>query len=180
MVCNPLRWLSVVVSLTACSEAAPVGDTGWQHRGSGWQAEDTGEVAPPRVVFNEVVSGRTDGGPDWIELYNGGEAEAFLTGWRIGDDPEGEGWPFPADAAVAPGGFLVVFASDSEGEPGELHADFKLSGSGETLLLWSAQGGVADEVDVPELEDDQSYARQGDGGATWVVSTSPSMGAPNG
>lgn len=180
MRCTRACWMALLVALSACSEAAPVGDTGWQPRGSGWTAEDTGEAAPPQVVLNELVSGRSDGGPDWIELYNAGEAEAFLTGWRLGDDPEGEGWPFPADAAVAPGGFLVVFASDEEGEPGELHADFKLSGSGETVLLWDAQGEVADEVVVPELEDDHSYAREGDGGETWAVSASPSMGAQNG
>jgi hypothetical protein len=84
---------------------------------------------------------------DWIELYNPTDAPIVLDGWYLTDDPEEDiedWWQFPdgLETTLRPGGYLVVFASDSrENVPppkdpnvdpaGNLHTNFKLSSVGE-------------------------------------------------
>ena len=55
-------------------------------------------------------------------------------------------------------GYLIVWA-DEDGSQGDLHANFKLSGSGESLVLTTAESWIVDQVDFPESEDDLGYAR---------------------
>jgi hypothetical protein len=49
--------------------------------------------------------------PDWIEIYNGSDAPVQFKGWHLTDDPENlTQWTF-SPFNLAPGAFLVVFAS---------------------------------------------------------------------
>src|SRR5689334_7421565 len=49
--------------------------------------------------------------PDWIEIRNAGDAPADLEGWHLTDSASNLArWTFPAKT-LAPGEFLVVFAS---------------------------------------------------------------------
>jgi hypothetical protein len=59
------------------------------------------------VVINEVMYHPIDGDPDkeYIELYNRGAAAVDLSGWAI---TRGVEFVFPAGAAIAAGGYLVV------------------------------------------------------------------------
>ncbi|MBX7259414.1 MAG: hypothetical protein K1Y02_23850 [Candidatus Hydrogenedentes bacterium] len=60
-----------------------------------------------------------------------------LLGWALTDDELNlNKWPLP-NVTIAPGGFLVVFASDNNRTtvPGELHTNFKLDANGEYVAL---------------------------------------------
>ncbi len=104
---------------------------------------------------------------DWIEIVNRENTAVNLTGWKLltADEPLK---PFIFhDLILQPGEYAVIFASGQE-QTNTLHAPFKLNGSGEEVLLLDASGIEADSVDLPLLEDDQSYARTQDG--EWVRS----------
>ena len=80
--------------------------------------------------------------PDWIELYNGGEAAVNLNGWYLTDSASNLAkWRIPA-VSIAPKGFLVVFASGKDrgvaGAP--LHTSFSLTAAGEYLALVRPDG----------------------------------------
>ncbi|MGD9417545.1 MAG: CotH kinase family protein [Verrucomicrobiota bacterium JB025] len=138
----------------------------------------------PAVVFNELMAknngtiadpqGEFD---DWIELHNRGEQTLDLTGYKLSDDGgKLDKWIVPNGTTIAPGGYLLIWADDGDakGEPG-LHANFKLSSSGEVVVLSDPEGNVLDVVKFGSLGDGESYAREGD---EWNVQ-SPTPGQPN-
>jgi hypothetical protein len=112
-------------------------------------------AAPPSVpgagglVLNEVMT-RNDSSwmtadgrfPDWIELYNPGPDTVNLLDWSLTDVATNlTKWRFPP-TNIAPGGFVIVFASDKNHRvPGRpLHANFRLNDGGEYLALVGPDG----------------------------------------
>lgn len=74
---------------------------------------------------------------DWIELQNTGATTLSTAGYSLTDDPGfAWGWNLPT-LDLAPGEFLIIFASKKNrnlvGE--ELHSTFSLSADGEHLSL---------------------------------------------
>lgn len=81
---------------------------------------------------------------DWIEIHNAGTNAVDLDGWFLTDKTDNlTKWPFPA-VTLEPDGYLIVFASekDRRDPAGELHTNFKLSGSGEYLGLIRPNGST--------------------------------------
>lgn len=84
---------------------------------------------------------------DWIEIHNPGAATIDLDGWHLTDKAGNlDKWTFPS-VDIAPGGFLVVFASkkDRALADSELHTDFQLSSGGEYLALVKPDLSIASE-----------------------------------
>ncbi len=80
---------------------------------------------------------------DWIEIYNPGSQPFDLSGYHLTDSKtKADRWTFPTGTVMAPGSYLVVFASGKNravaGKP--LHTNFSLSG-GELGGSCSTQGG---------------------------------------
>lgn len=73
---------------------------------------------------------------DWIEIYNASPLTIDTAGWKLSDDLLSSGWTLPS-RSLAPGNFLLVFASSKDRAPalGELHTNFSLSRDGEDLTL---------------------------------------------
>ena len=149
-----------------------------------------GAASAQTVVINEFMSSNlatladVDGAfSDWIEIHNPGTTAIDLTGGWLSDDPLLPlKWQFP-QGTVPAGGFLLVWASDKNGvlAGGQLHTNFKISASGETLLLTAADGStLLDQAPAMALLADQSYGRQPDGTATWAVYPVATPGATNG
>lgn len=138
------------------------------------------------VVLTEIVSTNRsvyadENGQyyDYIELYNRSAESVDLTGWRLSDDARNPNkWTFPA-CSLAPGEYLVVFASklDRTDDPAHLHTNFALSSEGEQVLLTSDDGRIMDRVDFDLLKADTAYALNSDG--SWSIS-SPTPGRANG
>ena len=95
------------------------------------------------VVINELMASNTKSladpqgdNDDWIELHNVSDYAVNLSGMYLSDNQNNpRKWQFPDDTQIAPGGYLIVWADeDGNAKPG-LHANFKLSRNGETVML---------------------------------------------
>ncbi len=97
---------------------------------------------------------------DWIEIHNAGLTAVNLEGWFLTDKADNlTKWVFPA-VMLGSDAYLVVFASEKDrtDPAGQLHTNFKLSGSGEYLALIRPDGiTIASEfapaypIQVPDI-----------------------------
>ncbi len=125
----------------------------------------------PRASANVVISellAENDGGlrdadgdtPDWIEIQNDSAFPANLAGWHLTDDASDlTKWTFPA-TNLAPGSFLVVFASgkDRATAGAELHTNFRLESGGGYLALVAPDGpSVSQAVNYPAQRANVSF-----------------------
>ena len=141
-------------------------------------------AAAGEIVINELLAKNSNGTTDeagqtddWIELYNTTENTLSVAGLFLSDNAENlQKWEMP-DVSIAPEAYLMIWA-DEDGGQGILHANFKLSGSGETLFLSDAAGNILDSVEFGEQSDDRSYGRfpNGTGDFTEMPTT---FSAPN-
>jgi hypothetical protein len=104
---------------------------------------------------------------DWIELLNSSDQEVDLSGMYLTDNSDNpRKWAFPKGTTLAPGAYLIVWADeDGNANPG-LHASFKLSKDGETVMLVDADGrgnALLDSVTFGKQRDDVSFGRLPDG-----------------
>ena len=115
--------------------------------------------------------------PDWIELENNGDSEVSLAGYALmcNDDPT-DVYRI-RNAAIPADGRILIYADGGSDSGDELHAPFKLSASGETVVLMNAAGAVIDSVHTPELHDDEAYCRDASG--EWTVRAASAPGREN-
>ena len=124
------RWLATCLAALAC--LASLDDAGAQ------------EVLITEFMASNsrTVMDRDREFSDWIELHNAGTDPANLGGWFLTDKSDDrKRWPFP-ETTLAPGGYLVVFASGKDRRMAgqELHANFKLGVEGGYLALVRPDG----------------------------------------
>ncbi len=128
------------------------------------------------VISEFLASGP---GHDWIEIQNTGDAQINLAGYHLTDDPDNlSRWTFPS-TTVAPGNFVVVYASgqDLTDPAGELHANFKLNAAGGFLALSTSEGSTISAFqDYPPQRSGISY---GIAISNTVYFKSPSLGKAN-
>lgn len=99
---------------------------------------------------------------DWIEIYNNTDNDIALSGFYLSDDSDDlTQWAFP-DTIISANGYLIVWADNDSGQVG-LHANFKLSGSGETIYLVNSDTLIVDEVNFSEQTTDISTGRYPNG-----------------
>ncbi len=129
------------------------------------------EVGGQSIVINEFMSKNEttiqdlDGDfSDWLEIYNSGNSEVNLEGFHLSDDSEDiTKWVFPS-AMIPAGGHLLVYASEKNLTAGiELHANFKISQSGELLILSNPEGEVVSRIPSIWMAADFFYVRIADG-----------------
>lgn len=78
-----------------------------------------------------------------------------LQGYKLTDTrapSAGDIWTFPGGTSLAPGQYLIVFASgkDRANPSAPLHTSFKLSADDGYLALLAPGGNVVNEVEFPE------------------------------
>lgn len=118
---------------------------------------------------------------DWIELKNTGSTEVPLAGWSLSDDlNEPRKWSFPPEASIPANGYLTVIASGLDLTPANdgtsyAHTNFKLSSSGETLILTRPDDGIEDQIasDYPPQNWRYSYGRQANGAFGFLEIATP-------
>jgi len=114
---------------------------------------------------------------DWIELYNNSSSTIDLEGYFLSDDAEDlMQWAFPEGTQIEANGYLIVWA-DGDEQSG-LHANFKLSASGESIFLVDAEGEIVDEVSYVDQTTDVSYGRIPNGTGDFQ-SMNPTFNAKN-
>ena len=145
------------------------------------------QAATPGVLITEVQAANTrtaldDQGSysDWIELHNPTDAPVSLAGYTLTDDPAAPAkWSLPV-ATLAPGDFLLVWASGIDQVTAEgWHTSFRLSRGGEYVGLFDPDGQLVDEVSFGAQETDVSLGRLGTESDRWVSFPSPTPGAAN-
>ena len=92
------------------------------------------------VASNDVsLTDHTGDNPDWIELHNSSNEPVDLTGWTI---TAGSDVHVFSGTVIGANEYLVIFASGNPERTieGEVHVDFRLSASGESLILADQNG----------------------------------------
>ncbi len=119
----------------------------------------TARFRPPgasafRLVFNEISYNAGDDfdSGDWVELYNFGDEQLDMSGWHFRD--EGHDFELAEGVAIAAGGFVVLCEDEERMRahfpdgPGCIgNWDFGLSGGGEKIGLYDADGLEVDAVE---------------------------------
>ena len=157
---------------------------------NGTMGMDTTDDSPMTgipVVINELMADNDNiiADPqgdydDWLELYNPSDSAVVLTGLYLSDKEDNPTkWQFPDNTEIAANGYLIVWLDedhDDEEATEGLHANFKLSKSGELVLFVDSDtegNEVLDSVVFGEQETDTAYGRlpNGTGDFQVVVAT---------
>lgn len=108
-----------------------------------------------------TISMDGDESPDWIEIMNVSDRPVNLKGYTLSKQADDvRTFTFPELTLEANACALVYADSrlrDAAGE--DLHAPFRLSSAGDTLMLFNAGGSAVDTVNIVALNADQSYIR---------------------
>ncbi len=144
------------------------------------------------IVISEVVTSNGKsyeheifGSPDWIELHNESDHAINLLGWGITDNIKNGKKTFVLpDITLPADGYLLLLASKQEKTDtlawdglSPIFLGFSLKAAGEDLVLINPNLQVVDEITVPALNRDISYARRADG--TFGFSAEPTPGKAN-
>ena len=159
---------------------------------SGYDAPVADQSQGSVIVINEVMSSNSIFWPaadgrcyDWVELRNlTGNAydlsECYLT------DDERTPQKFRLEGLILePYGYAAIYLSGLNGTDvnGNLHASFKLSSAGETLILNDAAGVVMSMVNIPASPENISYGFPADAAnftdSSCVWFSEPTPGAAN-
>ncbi|QDV73913.1 lamin tail domain-containing protein [Botrimarina mediterranea] len=166
-----------------------------------------GDVIISEIMYNAAGSDSGSGfNKEWYELYNTGDTEVNLTGWRVGDSQDGQ-WAsaFPFGTSIAPGGTLVVTGDattfDNQWGPGinriQVGSFPALANSpspnNETVAIRDAFGAIRDEVNLDQnngwhridgtqgatlsLRPEGLSATANDSGANWLPAAWGAYGA---
>lgn len=131
------------------------------------------------LASNDVTMADQDGEfDDWIELFNNTSSSMDLSGYFLTDDAlDLTKWEIPSGTSIAANGYLIFWADDDQTQVG-LHTNFKLSTSGETLLLVNSSEEIVDQITFPAQTTDISYGRYMNGTGNFQTLT-PTFNAQN-
>lgn len=139
---------------------------------------NVGEGQESNVVINEImasndvtIADQDEEFDDWIELFNKTNTAIDLTGYFLSDNAEKlDKYDIPDGTMIPANGYLIVWA-DEDGMQEGLHANFKLSSSGEELFLVNSDTIIIDEITFGEQKTDISYARTPNGTGVFAFKT---------
>jgi spore coat protein CotH len=94
------------------------------------EAADRGQL-----VINEIMAKDSDGGFDWFELYNAGDAAVKLADYSVVDDGDDQEPAALPDLLLSPGEFLVIYATGTDTADVLYQVDFKLGASDSLSLI---------------------------------------------
>ncbi len=124
-------------------------------------------IIQSNVVINEVMAenynsvadqdGEFD---DWVELYNLTGSAIDLSGYYLSDRPNSNPlmWQIPNGTVIPANGYLIIWLDEDTLQEG-LHANFKMSSSGESIVLSDAGGFELNRVKLPETYAGTTFGR---------------------
>ena len=149
------------------------------------------DYAKRHIVINEICAhnlslslDENGENGDYIELYNPSCTLVSLDGFCLTDQGKVEEAHCLSEISIAPRSYLLLFA-DGEAKTGRaeeeaiVHLGFRIREKGETLMLFDREGTVIDQVKVPELTADVTYARLQDGRDSWDIVKNGTPGESN-
>jgi hypothetical protein len=130
-------------------------------------------LSNPKSTWNcsEPQGSYSQSTDSWVELYNpqSQPLDLYAARAQISVDGGSNLYLFPFGTAIAPGGFLVVFPLAG------LHTYPPANWN----VMLAFGGTIIDQVNLPTLVSDQSYARVPDGKANWQLVGQPTIDASN-
>lgn len=137
------------------------------------QFEEITEV----LVINEINYNSSDnfGTGDWVEIFNTLDSDVDISGWVFKDDVDSNAYVVPENTILEAQGYIVIaddttklksVNSEARNYVGDF--SFNLSGSGEELRLFNAQGGL---VDVVTYSDSAPWPTEADGNGSTLELT---------
>ncbi len=122
-------------------------------------------ISEGTIVINEFMasnastqSDQNGGFDDWIELYNTSSSNINLSGVYLSDKTDNIfKWKFP-EIEILANDYLIIWADAATTETG-LHTNFKLSSSGESVVLSNYDSTIIDMVNFGAQYTDTSYGR---------------------
>lgn len=126
-----------------------------------------------------TVMTEKDEAVDWIEIMNVSNSTVNSEGYQLAKTANSVSvFTFP-DMQLEAGDCVIVYADSKLANTAgaELHAPFRLSSGGDTLMLFNASGTAVDTVNIPALGKDISYARTSVSG--WEVCEEPTPALAN-
>ncbi|MDE0684916.1 MAG: CotH kinase family protein, partial [Candidatus Poribacteria bacterium] len=137
------------------------------------------------IVINELMAFNTKSiadpqgqYEDWLELHNLSDNTVNLAGMYLTDKINNiKKWTFPEDTLIPARGYLLVWLDEDGKAEAGLHANFKLSRNGETVMLVDTDtrgNQVLDIVTFEKQEKDVALGRSPNGsGKLKQVQTTP-------
>lgn len=133
-------------------------------------------INPGDITINEVMAQNTTTVTDpagqfedWIELYNNTSSPLLLDGLFLSDTNTNlQKWQFPNGITMEPDSYIIVWADEDLTEEG-LHANFKLSSTGESVILSKADETFVDSIDFSTQTANVSFARNPNGIGNFVT-----------
>jgi spore coat protein CotH len=129
---------------------------------------------PGDIVINEFMADNTvipdtlNQFDDWIEIYNNSNLSMNLGGMYLSDDLSfPTKWQFPPNTILDPDSYLVVWADEDSAQSG-LHATFKLSASGERIILSNLDLTILDSITFGPQVSNLSMSRIPNGTGNFV------------
>ena len=137
------------------------------------------------VVINELSASNSatqadqDGEyDDWIELYNNTSSPIVLDGYHLSDDNTALlKWTFPIGTTINANDYLIIWADKDTLQTG-LHANFKLSATGEALFFSDNSGTLLDETAFGAQITNITWGRYPNGTGAFTI-MNPTFSATN-
>jgi len=116
-----------------------------------------------------------DNRQDYIELKNMTAEPINISGYFLSDNPKTiDKWVFPEETVIPANGLLLILANDGEKSFWtKLTASFKLSSSGETIILSNTSLDEIDRLEYPDLSMNIGYGRLSDGSLSRLNTLTP-------
>jgi len=115
------------------------------------------------AINNTTIANNNNQYCDWIELYNNTANILCLNNLYVSDDINNPlKWKLPDNISIQAYGYLLIWANDDT-TANDLYANFKLSGSGDHLILSYSNGSIVDSLSFFQQSADISYGRYPNG-----------------
>ena len=111
------------------------------------------EWMPDNIQAIQDDAGEFD---DWIELYNSTNDPIDLEGYYLSDDNTNPLKVQISGSLIIPANGFILLWADKDDQQGNDHLEFKLSSTGESILLSDPNGVLLDQVDFGNVQSDVS------------------------
>lgn len=137
------------------------------------------------IVINELMASNANVASDnfgeyddWIELYNKSNNPVDISGYSLTDNPVNlTKFTFPSGTVIPANDYLIVWA-DEDSSQGPYHANFKLSASGELLMLIDTTEKLVDSISWGQQTTNLGFARVPNGTGSFIIQ-GPTFAANN-
>ena len=100
---------------------------------------------------------------DWVEIYNPSKKSVNLSGYCLSDSKKQPGkWVFPEGSSIKGGSYLIVYCTGEDQKntkTAPFYASFKLSASGDDIILTGPDGTTVHHVTFPQQFGNVSFGK---------------------